>query len=185
MARFGDNPVKSPLAGNELIPATDPSSGDDICLTPDILTDFALANFPLATSTGNGLMSSVEFNRIYDTYTIAEIDAKTDVLKIEPIGFYVGTVANGYIEFFCNLLEPLTIVEAFFRTASGTVTCSVQIGGVSVTGLSAIAVTSAGQQVTATALNSMVNGSKLGLLFASNSSALGFYVTISVRRTVP
>lgn len=185
MARFGDNPVKSPLAGNELIPATDPSDDSDIALTPDILAAYLASNLPLATATGNGLMSSTDYARLYDTYTIAQIDAKNAILKVELIGFYIGTVANGYIEFYCHLDNDCYIQEAWLKTASGTVTCSVQINGVSVTGLATLAVSSTGQRFAATALNFLESGDVVGLLMASNSAALGFYITIAGTMNLP
>lgn len=185
MARLGDNPLKSPLTGNELIAGEDPSDDSDICVTPDILVNYAAANLPLATATGNGFMSATDYARLYDTYTQAQIDAKNEILKVELIGFFVGTVANGYLEFYCHLDNDMTILEAFFKTSSGTVTASVQINAVSVTGLASIAVTSAGQRVAATALNFLASADKVGILFASNSAALNFYVTISGTMNLP
>jgi len=185
MARLGDNPIKSPLAGNELIPATDPSDNTDICLTPAILRDYIALNLPIATATGNGLFSAAEYARLYDTYTIGQIDAKTNLLKQEALGFFVGVVADGYIEFMKNPINDLTIRNARFCVASGTVTCSVQINGVSVTGLALIAVTSAGQLAAATALNFLPTGARLGLLFASNAAALNFYISIYGEVSIP
>jgi len=186
MARFSDNPIKSVLAGNELLPGTDPSSGDDICVTPDIFLTYCAQNLPLATATGNGLFTSSGFSRLFDeTYTKDEIDAKNAILKVNVIGFFVGVVADGYLEFYCHLDNDMTITEAFFKTSSGTVTASVQIDGVSVTGLANIAVTSAGQRVAATALNFLPSASKLGLLFATNAAALNFYVTIAGTMNLP
>lgn len=185
MARFGDNPVKSPLAGNELIAAEDPSDDTDICITPDILVAYAADNLPLSTDTGNGFMSSTDHARLYNTYTQAQIDAKNAILKVELIGFYIGTVANGYIEFYCHLDNDMTITEAYFKCASGTVNCSVQINGVTITGLSVIAVSSAGSRVAASALNFLASANKVGLLFAANSSCLGFYITIAGTMNLP
>lgn len=185
MARFSDNPLKSPLSGNELIPATDPSTSDDICITPEELIDYAQANIPIATATGNGLMGMTDYIRLYDTFTIEQINQKNAILKVELIGFYIGTVANGYIEFYCHLSNDMVIQEAYFKCASGTVNCSVQIDGVTITGLGVIAVSSAGSRVAATALNALVSGHKVGLLFAANSSCLGFYITISGTMNLP
>lgn len=185
MGRLGSNPIKTPLSGNELLSGEDPSDNADICVTPNILVDYAADNLPLATVTGNGLMGYVDYLRLYDTFTIEEINQKNSILKVELIGFYVGIVANGYIEFYCHLNNDMTILEAYFKCASGTVNCSVQINGITVTGLSAIAVSSAGSRVAATAANVLLSADKVGLLFAANASCLGFYITISGTMNLP
>lgn len=185
MARLGDNPIKSPLDGNELIPFTDPGTNDDGCTTPDGLQAYLLANLPLATDTGNGLMSAADHIRLYSLYTAPRIDAFNAIFKEEAIGFYVGTVANGALAFMANALDALTIETAYVACASGTVTLAVQIDGVSITGMGAIAVTSTKQLLTATALKSLATAAVLSLLFSANSTCLGFYITIKAYKVLP
>lgn len=185
MARLGDNPLKTPLSGGELIAAEDPSTGNDICLTPSILQSYMAYSFALASGTGNGLMRSSDYTLLHSLYTTTQIDSFNAIFKKEVIGFYVGTVANGALEFLSNPMSELVLQSAYIVCNSGTVTCSVQIDGVSVTGMSLIAVSSVRASLTATALRTLATGGKLSLLFAANSSCLGFYISILAYKTFP
>lgn len=190
MARFSGNPLKNPLAGTEIIPATDVSvstgnGAPDVGITPNVLAEFVLGSFPLASDTGNGLMSSEDHSRLYDTYTKEENDAFNALFKKEAIGIYIGTVADGYIEFYSNVLDDLTIISADAKSDSGTVTAAVQIAGVSITGLDAIAISSTKGTSTATAANALANGVSLGITFSANAAALGVYLTILAYKNLP
>lgn len=74
--------------------------------------------------------------------------------------------------------EPYDIQSLRINTVSGTCTVDIQIGGVSVTGLSSVVVTSTPQLVTATALNSVGVGDRLTMVISSNSSAEDLEFTI-------
>lgn len=67
-------------------------------------------------------------------------------------------------------------------TSAGTITAAVQIGGVNVTGLSAVSVTSTPQDVNATAANVVSTGNKVTLVLSSNASAVNLEMTIQATR---
>jgi hypothetical protein len=67
---------------------------------------------------------------------------------------------------------PLLVNSFTVKTLSGTCTLAVQIAGVSITGLSALAVTSVIQTVAATALNFATSGVILSMTVSANAAAL-------------
>lgn len=187
MARFEDIPLKSPLAGNEVLAAGDPDSGDDVGITPDELVAYNISNLPLVTSTGNGFMRSADYDRLYDTYTKEQQDVFNAIFKEELIGFYIGTVADGYIEFYSHLGSDQSLVSATVKTASGTVTAAVKINGVVAGGLTGMAASSVASNYLAGGSPpvNLQEGDTLGLQFSANSTALGFYVTILSYAQIP
>lgn len=97
--------------------------------------------------------------------------------------FYMDIVADGTIPLMSDARYAFDISGLFgLKTASGAVTAEVQINGVAVTGLSALAVTSTAQDVSATALNEVVAGDRVTLVLSSNSSGLGLEFTIGASR---
>lgn len=68
------------------------------------------------------------------------------------------------------------------KTASGTLTLAVQVNGVSVTGLSALAVTSTPQDVTASAANAVAVGDRITLVISATSGANDLEYTLKGTR---
>jgi hypothetical protein len=77
-----------------------------------------------------------------------------------------------------------TINSARFKTDSGTITANVQINGTSVTGLSAMALTSTQGNATASAANTVVAGNRITLITTSNATAVNAVVTLACKRVV-
>lgn len=74
-----------------------------------------------------------------------------------------------------------TIDRAYCQTASGTITANIKIGGTSVTGLSAIAITSTESNTASTAANTVAAGDKIEVTTTSNST--GTMVSICIECT--
>lgn len=69
------------------------------------------------------------------------------------------------------------------KTTSGTITLTVNINGVAVTGLSAIAVTTSPQNINATALNNVAVGNRVTYVTTSNATAASLEATLIATRT--
>ena len=86
-----------------------------------------------------------------------------------------------------NVTIPLSAKAAFaftinqirgLKTASGTLTLSIQIDGVNVTGLTSIAVTSTAQDVAGTAANAVAINGRVTVVIASVSSPVDLEFTL-------
>jgi len=75
-----------------------------------------------------------------------------------------------------------TINEVSLKTASGTITAKLQIGGVDVTGCTGISVTSTASLTSCTAANTFASGDTLTLITSSNSSAADLQWSVKVTR---
>jgi hypothetical protein len=169
-ARFGDNPIKDPLAGNEKLVGTDPTTGDDFCTTPEILTQYAQENMALAGDGSPGLMSAAQADKLDALYTKDELDAIFAQLGQFPFPIFIGTVVDGFIEVYRHvLLEPVVFDYFYFGMSSGSSLVSVKINGTNVTGWTGIPLNSSGGTATATAAKTMNAGDVLGLEFSSSS----------------
>lgn len=117
-------------------------------------------------------------------YTAAQVTGAlviTDI--IDPISVqltdgFVGTTYIGADEVYSG-----TINEIRLETDSGTLDFTVQIGGVTVTGLSSITATSTKATTVATALNTFVDGDTISIITASDSSAVKPRITIKITRS--
>lgn len=112
---------------------------------------------------------------------------RTETLRID-LGKVAGSVSlpfGGLIETVANKTYPLftpannyKIQSLRLDTLSGTCTVAIQIDGVNVTGLSAIAVTSTTQLVSATAANTVTAGQRVTMVVTGNSTALDLEFTM-------
>jgi len=172
MARFSDNPIKNPLAGSELIPATDPSTGDDIALTPVLITIFAQQNMGLASGSNQGSVSGPNGDKL----TALRTNAATDLLLAQlgqiPFPIFIGTPVNGTIEIYKNVLGNDVVFDFMYLSlASGSSNLTVNINGTPITGWSGINVTSTpSAKVTATAAKTLHADDVLSLTFAGSST---------------
>lgn len=168
-ARLGDNPIKNPLAGNEKIAGTDPDTGDDFSVTPDILTQFVQEGMSLASGTSQGLMSGAQAEKLNDLYTRAELDAIFGQLGQFPFPIFFGTVSDGFVEVYRNVLDQSVEFDFFyFGMSSGSSIVTVKIDGTPVTGWTSIPLNSSGGSATATAAKTLAPGAVLGLEFAGS-----------------
>lgn len=78
---------------------------------------------------------------------------------------------------------PYMIHSAVYQTSSGTITANVKINGTSITGLSALSLTSSeGGPTSATAANSVAVGDTLSVTLSSNSTALKLSLKLNCSR---
>jgi hypothetical protein len=87
-----------------------------------------------------------------------------------PISGSFLSPVNGTYTIDISATEGYTINSLFITMSSGTLTLTVRINGVAVTGMSALAISSAQSTFNATALNSVPIGAAVTFLVASASS---------------
>jgi len=108
--------------------------------------------------------------------------ALSNLVKFD-ITFSLPTGANGSFTLNEYASFPFTITGARTKTDSGTITANVTIGGTSVTGLGALAITSTQASGTATAANTVSAGGKVAITTSSNATAVNTIVTLSCVRS--
>lgn len=151
MSRFSDEPIKSPLAGNEQFPATDPSTGDDISATPLIITQFAQQNMGIATGSTQGLVSGPNGDKLAALYSKAQLDSEFTQLKEVAFPLFVGGPSDGAVSIYQHVLADInwTLVSFVASVSAGSTNVAITINGVNVIGLSGIPITTAGVGATA------------------------------------
>lgn len=168
-ARLGENPVKTDLSGNELIPATDPSTNADVCITPITLRNFSQVGYPLASGSTNGLMTGPQSDKLNALYNQANLLNLFSQLAQQAIPLFIGTPTDGFIEIYQHVLsQPMTFGTMDYRCSSGSTTAQIQINGVNVTGWG-VGVTAVAGAATASGANVMSNGDKLGVNFSGTT----------------
>jgi len=113
-------------------------------------------------------------------YTKGQIDAKYNDFSIQftlPVGDNDTYPIQQRAQF------GFTINEAYYQTASGTISANIKIGGVSVTGLSALSLTSTEGHSTATANQLAVAGDKVEVTLSSDASAIMASIILYCTRT--
>lgn len=95
----------------------------------------------------------------YNCFITAPIALTIPLISYAEYGFTINGVNN-------------------LKTDSGTITASIQINGVDVTGLAGLSVSSTPQSPNATAANVVVTGDRLTLVLASPSSPANFEFTL-------
>lgn len=97
--------------------------------------------------------------------------------------FYVAP-ANGTVTLIASSRYAFTIESLQHLVLSaGTITAEIAINGTAVTGLSAVAVTSTSQNVSATAANTVAIGDRVTLVLSSAASAANLEFTMAITRT--
>ena len=121
---------------------------------------------------GSGVTS---WNTITESVLPATITAKLNVVKLS---YLIGTPSNKdyVVELHIPFVSTLETIHA--ETASGTCTLNVKINTTSVTGWSALAVTSTPSTATATAANVTAVGNRLVLTISASSTPVDLAVTI-------
>jgi hypothetical protein len=168
-ARLGDNPTKTDLSGVERIAGTDPDTDEDFCVTPDILSQFVQENMALASGTSQGAMSGAQAEKLNALYTRSELDAIIGQLGQFPFPVFIGTVVDGFIEIYRNVLDESVVFDfMYFQMSSGSTLLTVKIDGVAVTGWTGVPISTASGAATATAAKTIAPGGVLGLEFSGS-----------------
>lgn len=147
------------------------------------LTD--LPSIPTTTSqltNNSGFITGVSWSEVTSKPTFAAVattGSYSDLTTkaVVPFGGFIETVANKTYPLF-KPDRSYKIINLRVSSLSGSCTWAVQINGVSVTGLSAVNVSSTEQLVAATAANTVTAGQRVTILSSSNSSAKDVEFTI-------
>jgi hypothetical protein len=191
--------------GRVLFVGTGPVLADDSGLTFNTATD-ALTVTGAVNANGGVLTGGQEVNAGTGRVTAGELDIGSSNLTIDENGNVVtaGTVTgngsgitgitafggmfqtivtDGTTPIISSVPKATTVVRLRgLRTAAGTVTLALQINGVSITGVSAVAVTTTPQTVTASGSNAMAVGDRLTQVLTSASGASGLEYTLEIVR---
>jgi hypothetical protein len=109
-------------------------------------------------------------------------DDHTLILEVAG-NFFIETPSNKTIYIIPSAIYAATInTIKGIQTDSGTITVAVNINGTPVTGLSAIAVTSTPQNVTATAANTIAVGDVVTVVLSANASATNLRFSMEATR---
>lgn len=103
--------------------------------------------------------------------SLAALTAVVNALKIRALHGFIEVPSNKTYVLMASAEINSTINNIRIGTLSGTCTVAIQINGVSVTGLGAIAVTSTEQTVNATALRTLVVGNRLTMVVTANAAS--------------
>ncbi len=102
------------------------------------------------------------------------------VLGAQQINYLIEVAAVKTYPLDQAAARAYTINTLSIATLSGTCTAKVQIGGVDVTGLTAISVSSVQTVATATAANSVAAGAKVTLVVSANTVGLDLSLTLKM-----
>lgn len=103
-------------------------------------------------------------------------------LKTEQLDGFIETPSNKTYVLRVKAKYAGTINEVSLKTASGTITAKLQIGGVDVTSCTAISVTSTASTTSCTAANTFASGDTITMITSSNSSAADLQFSVKVTR---
>lgn len=140
------------LDGNEPITGFPKETGESILCY--------LLRVALAISTSSGSTAT----------SLSALTAVVNGLKIRALHGFIEVPINKTYVLMASAEINSTIDNIRIGTLSGTCTVAIQINGVSVTGLGAIAVTATEQTVNATALRTLVVGNRLTMVVTATSS---------------
>lgn len=151
MARFSGNLIKNPLAGNEIFPATDPTSGLDIGATPVILSSYVAQNLPLANGSTNGAMTGAQATKLNALPTAASLSKQIGELGEVAIPVFVATPTNGSISIYQHVLDvPWTLAFAYASLSAGSTNVTITKNGVNIAGFTSVAVGNTSTTMTGT-----------------------------------
>lgn len=157
------------------------SSGGAIVEAAAITSAKALCSdsngIPVACSSGP---STTEM--AYVTGLTSSAQTQLNSLKTEQLDGMVETPTNKTYVLRLKAKYSGTIDEISLKTASGTITAKLQIGGVDVTSCTGISVTSTASLTSCTAANTFASGDTITLITSSNSSAADLQWSVKVTR---
>lgn len=141
----------------------------------------AVANIN-AAKLGTGVVNNTEFN--YLDGGTENIQACLDKLKVETTTVEIASPTVSVIRLYAKAQYAFTINGVYgIRTTSGTATAKVTINGTSVTGLSALSVSSTTQDVAASGANTVAIGDIVALEVTAVSSPSEFRMDLKVTRS--
>ena len=151
--------------------ATDGTKLDTIETGADVTdaTNVAAAGALMASNNLSDLVSASD----------ARHNLALDIFQIDFFGEIIQNktyVLRGYAAY------AFTITTLVIKTATGTVTANVTIDGTSVTGLSAVAVTTTESSTNATAANTVSVGQTVDIRFTSTSGVTDLYLSLLCAR---
>jgi hypothetical protein len=146
MARFSGNPVKNPLTGNELIPATDPSTNGDICMTPIEITQFVQANMGLAAGSTQGAISGPMADKLAGLMTQLQLVENLETLAEVAIPIFISSPTSGAINIYQHVLDtPWKLSFAYGKVSAGSTNVTITKNNVNIAGFTNGGVTTAGE----------------------------------------
>lgn len=173
MARLNQNPVKAVLAGTEGWAAVDPSTGDDVGLTPLTITQFAQSNMALASGIDQGLMSGAQATKLNALPAVASLNSQIGQLAEVAFPIFVSSPADGTIEIYTHVLDtPWVLDFARIGLSAGSTNVTLMKNGANIAGLTncPISVTAATFTGTDTVPNMTLNsGDVLGITLAGTT----------------
>lgn len=189
MGRFSGNPVKNPLVGNELIPATDPSTGNDIALTPLLITQYAQLNLNLATGSAPGFMSPAQFNQLAGLPSGASIAKQIKELAEVSFPIFIAAPTNGAINIYQHVLDvPWVLSFAYASLSAGSTNVTLTKNNVNIAGFTNGAVTTAPATFTGTdTISNMTfnQGDTLGITLAgTQGNAVNLLFSLRANATI-
>ncbi len=123
----------------------------------------------LANGTSQGAMSGAQATKLDALYTRAELDVILTAHNQFPFPIFFGTVTNGFVEVYRNVLGQAVVFDYLYQgMSSGSSLVTVKIDGTPVTGWTSVPCNVAGGSATATAAKTLAPGSVLGLEFAGS-----------------
>ena len=146
-----------------------------------LATDTVIGRATAGTGTPEAITVTSVARALLDDTTVATQRATLGV-AVDFISGHIETAANTTYYLDQYAMYAYTINEIRIISASGTVTAAVKIDGSNVTGIGAVAVSSAEATGTATAANSVAVGQTVSLVLSSNSSALNVRFTLKITR---
>lgn len=190
MARFGDNPLKAPLVGNEVIAAEDLTTGKDCGITPLQIIQFAATHMQVANGSTNGLIDPVNYSKLMGLDTQAQTDAR--VAKLSEVAFpiFFAVPTNGTFAIYQHVLDmPWVLERANLMVSAGSTNVSILKNGVAVPGFTSIPATSVPAQflVSGGSSNFTINyGDIVSISFAGTTgNAANLAVGVKAIATIP
>jgi hypothetical protein len=127
MARFSDEPLKTTLSGSERIAATDLSTGDDVGMTPLIITQFAQTAMTVAVGSTQGVVSGPDGDKLSALPTNAQLNTEFAQLGEVSIPIFIGTPGNGVLSIYQHCLDvPWLITRMVVACATGSSAATIQ-----------------------------------------------------------
>lgn len=177
--RFGDQPLRSSLVGNERVPFEDPSTNVDGSMTPTGITEYARQTMALASGTNRGLMSGSSAGKLASLRTNEQVDALNAQLGQQSIPLFIGSVTDGEIQVVENLFgNDIEFDRMAFGLSSGSTKLTVKIDGTPVTGWQSINVTTSPATATATGNKTFPPDGVVSLLFEASDTPENLRLTL-------
>jgi hypothetical protein len=134
MARFSGDPLKNPLTGNEFIPFTDPSTGNDGSCNPSIVTQFVAQNMAVAAGSSNGLIDAASYAKLQALPTDAVLATQIGELAQVAIPIFFASPSNSTAVIYQHVLTvPWQLKTLVLFTSAGSTNVQITNNGNPVT----------------------------------------------------